>query len=420
MLDLSLIELGTIAGAALLIIKPEDLPGALRNIGRQLGKLTRAGKEFNAILQGDELVEATKPSTLVGDDGNVYPAYDVEDALGDIPSHTLSTAEEENAEDDNDTEALDAIPDALENTAETEAEPEKPEEDNTPLSEADVMDEIAAAIMAQNADEADNILSEIQKMIEEDASGDDDALLRNTGREALLEIETMQRAQAVTQSAAAVTAPTLAIKEDTNNNSEQHSILQDIRSAILSEAEIASSAPNITKDKLAASSEAASSRYNTTPSTPHFITQQRPNPTKQVEAPVTPLQDDDALDDMIEKINESVEHDALPTPAIGAEIVKEEQAAETEEHSNKNHHIGEIAAREMRNTDSRIGEFSPAPREQVHSLTEMEKSDEADDILELTDAMQVTANDNDDVTINDNADAEDDILELYHIGQMHG
>lgn len=76
MFGISLMEFIFIAVAALLIVKPEDIPSLLKNIGKFIGKFQRISQE---IMQAVE-IESNKPNRKIIDlDGVEQDAYSTEE-----------------------------------------------------------------------------------------------------------------------------------------------------------------------------------------------------------------------------------------------------------------------------------------------------------------------------------------------------
>ena len=70
MLDLGWTELLLIAGVAVLVIRPKDLPGAMRTVGKYVGQLKRMARGFqsqvNEALREAELDDVKKTVESIG------------------------------------------------------------------------------------------------------------------------------------------------------------------------------------------------------------------------------------------------------------------------------------------------------------------------------------------------------------------
>lgn len=97
MFGLSWPELLVVAVVAVLAVKPEDLPGLLREGGRLMVRIRRFWREITEEVEAaagfDEVKQASREirdvqqqmRLIPGDDGKDYPAYDVQE-LQDLPS----------------------------------------------------------------------------------------------------------------------------------------------------------------------------------------------------------------------------------------------------------------------------------------------------------------------------------------------
>ncbi len=89
MFDFSFIEIFVVIVITLLVVKPEDVPGILRAIGRGLGKLKQISNEWASMLDdigkdiGAEEINR-EMRTVVDLDGEEREAYDVNE-LDDVP-----------------------------------------------------------------------------------------------------------------------------------------------------------------------------------------------------------------------------------------------------------------------------------------------------------------------------------------------
>jgi Sec-independent protein translocase protein TatA len=82
MLDLSFWEIFVIAMACLIFLKPEDIPGILREGGKLFRKLKKTMNEFTSSINLDEDKNAVKPrSKILGLDGKHHDAYDVKEVF---------------------------------------------------------------------------------------------------------------------------------------------------------------------------------------------------------------------------------------------------------------------------------------------------------------------------------------------------
>ncbi len=90
MFDLSLVELAVILLVVVLVIGPNELPVLLRTIGRVLNKIREFSEQLKSQLAlFDENGEMEKLRTelqervtyIKGDDGNLYPSYDITDVV---------------------------------------------------------------------------------------------------------------------------------------------------------------------------------------------------------------------------------------------------------------------------------------------------------------------------------------------------
>lgn len=84
MFDFSFSELLIVAVVTLLVVKPEDIPGILRTIGKGLGKLRELSREWANLLEEaqkqsgmDDLKREMK--TVIDLEGKEREAYPVED-----------------------------------------------------------------------------------------------------------------------------------------------------------------------------------------------------------------------------------------------------------------------------------------------------------------------------------------------------
>lgn len=87
MLGLSWAELAVIGVVIILFIRPEDVPGILRGLGRLVQKMKAIAAEFSSIMDD---VAKEPPHTITNDEGEAFGAYDVEDleALDVSRKHT--------------------------------------------------------------------------------------------------------------------------------------------------------------------------------------------------------------------------------------------------------------------------------------------------------------------------------------------
>lgn len=77
MFEFSLSELLLVAVAALIFIKPEDLPGVLRSFGKLVGKMKGYANEITSAFDEEKIND--KITKVMGDDGKMHIAYDVSD-----------------------------------------------------------------------------------------------------------------------------------------------------------------------------------------------------------------------------------------------------------------------------------------------------------------------------------------------------
>lgn len=98
MFDFSFIEILVVIVVTLLVVKPEDVPGILRAVGRGLGKLKQISNEWASILDdiskdvgADDIKREMR--TVVDLDGNEREAFDVSDLDG-IPQKELKKTDE--------------------------------------------------------------------------------------------------------------------------------------------------------------------------------------------------------------------------------------------------------------------------------------------------------------------------------------
>ena len=88
-------ELLVIALVALIVVKPQDLPALLKQMGRYLraiqNTLSEAKNSINVLIDNDDLKSIRKDISstgfdhyVLGDDGKRYPAY----SLDGIPDHS--------------------------------------------------------------------------------------------------------------------------------------------------------------------------------------------------------------------------------------------------------------------------------------------------------------------------------------------
>ena len=78
MFDLSWTELLVVAGIAIIVVGPKDLPGALRAIGRWVGKAKRMARDFQN--QFNEALRETEVDTLkkeIESVGKIDPVADL-------------------------------------------------------------------------------------------------------------------------------------------------------------------------------------------------------------------------------------------------------------------------------------------------------------------------------------------------------
>ncbi len=90
MFDVSFGEVVLVAAAAVIFLRPEDVPVALRAVGRAVRavrvmtqQLKRAMDSVTAEIGADGIAVPPLPTPrmIQGDDGRFYEAYDVPDAL---------------------------------------------------------------------------------------------------------------------------------------------------------------------------------------------------------------------------------------------------------------------------------------------------------------------------------------------------
>jgi Sec-independent protein translocase protein TatA len=82
MLDLSFWEIFVIAMACLIFLKPEDIPGILRQGGKLFRKLKKTMNEFTSAMNLDDDENKIKPrSKILGLDGKYHDAYDVNEVF---------------------------------------------------------------------------------------------------------------------------------------------------------------------------------------------------------------------------------------------------------------------------------------------------------------------------------------------------
>jgi sec-independent protein translocase protein TatB len=74
MLELSLSEILVIVVVALLVLKPEDVPGAMKSFGKFVGKAKRFTRQFTDILSDDP--NSTTAKKVLGDDGKYHEAFE--------------------------------------------------------------------------------------------------------------------------------------------------------------------------------------------------------------------------------------------------------------------------------------------------------------------------------------------------------
>jgi len=86
MFDLSFSEFILIALVGLICIGPKELPGILRTVGRVVGNIKR---QVNHFLHDVNYMEEERKKPIVGDDGEVYEAYDVGALHEEEPTHKL-------------------------------------------------------------------------------------------------------------------------------------------------------------------------------------------------------------------------------------------------------------------------------------------------------------------------------------------
>lgn len=132
MFDLSWTELLVVAGIAIIVVGPKDLPGALRAVGRWTGKAKRMAREFqnqfNDALRETEIDTIKKELESVG---KIDPTSDLKENVAEI---------EANLKGDLDPKILD---EPLENPQENEQavdetmyKPQQSSTDETPTSAA--------------------------------------------------------------------------------------------------------------------------------------------------------------------------------------------------------------------------------------------------------------------------------------------
>jgi len=82
MFDLSLSEIIIIVVITLIVVKPEDVPGIMRSLGKALGKVKEMAREFTSAIsdvsKDTGLSEVKSELREVVDlEGNIREAYDV-------------------------------------------------------------------------------------------------------------------------------------------------------------------------------------------------------------------------------------------------------------------------------------------------------------------------------------------------------
>ena len=85
MFDLSWTELLVVAGVAIIVVGPKDLPGALRSIGRWVGKAKRMARDFQNQFK-DALREAEVDTIKkeIESVGKIDPLADMRKDVGEI------------------------------------------------------------------------------------------------------------------------------------------------------------------------------------------------------------------------------------------------------------------------------------------------------------------------------------------------
>jgi Sec-independent protein translocase protein TatA len=82
MFDLSFWEIFVIVVACIIFIRPEDIPGILKQCGKAFRKIKKMMKEFTSLLDLDEDDKTIKPrNKILGLDGKYHDAYDVKEVF---------------------------------------------------------------------------------------------------------------------------------------------------------------------------------------------------------------------------------------------------------------------------------------------------------------------------------------------------
>jgi Sec-independent protein translocase protein TatA len=91
MFSLSLWEIVLVIAAIIIFLKPEDVPSFLRKCGKAIGKVKNFAGEVSDMLNMDLDDESDNKNskkltktTILGQDGNYYEAYDVKEIYPDM------------------------------------------------------------------------------------------------------------------------------------------------------------------------------------------------------------------------------------------------------------------------------------------------------------------------------------------------
>lgn len=102
MFDISFGEILVIVVVAVLLIGPKDLPVVIRSVARGIGQMKRfvhdIKEAFSEVAEASGITdleaELDKQMTLIrGDDGKLYPAYDIDDFVDGSESVALPKSE---------------------------------------------------------------------------------------------------------------------------------------------------------------------------------------------------------------------------------------------------------------------------------------------------------------------------------------